>query len=226
MNLRKLSRLGQIDVYIGMRNNMYSEGCPVKINALRKLLDVRKHHASDSLPFLYAVIQNIINIYKRFGDGEVEMHILPWIRQQPINVSPNNSGWLVVNILKRIVLPYPLFSRRRTDYRCPGKYCIPNFITLLQRYHDQWGRLKTLQAFNQVGIVDHVAKTFRDIFSSTNLYYSYFTRPLLHAVYNTWLTPVTACGSQSTACGIEMRRGQPRIGVNFFFSRNIWSQNW
>ena len=34
------------------------------------------------------------------------------------------------------------------------------------------------------------------IFSSTNFHYSYFTRPLLHAVYNTWLTPVTACGSQ------------------------------
>ena len=42
------------------------------------------------------------------------------------------------------------------------------------------------------------------MFSSTISYYSYFTRPLLHAVYNTWLTPVTACGSQSTTCGIEI----------------------
>ena len=37
-------------------------------------------------------------------------------------------------------------------------------------------------------LINHVTITFRDTFSSTNLYYSYFTRPLLHAVYNTWLT--------------------------------------
>ena len=48
----------------------------------------------------------------------------------------------------------------------------------------------------------------------------------LHAVYNTWLTPVTACGSQSTACGIEMRRGKSSIGVNCIFQENIWSENW
>ena len=36
-----------------------------------------------------------------------------------------------------------------------------------------------------------------------------FHNPLLRVVHNTWLTPVTACGSQSTACGIEMRRGKP-----------------
>ena len=62
-------------------------------------------------------------------------------------------------------------------------------------------------------------------FSSTNLYYSYFTRPLLHAVCNTWLTPVTVCGSQSTACGIEMRWGQLWIGVNCNLEENICSQN-
>ena len=43
----------------------------------------------------------------------------------------------------------------------------------------------------------------------------------MHVVYNTWLTPVTACGSQSTACGIEMRRGQPGIGVNFIFAAKM-----
>ena len=74
--------------------------------------------------------------------------------------------------------------------------------------------------------MNHVTLKFRDIFSSTNLYYSHFTRPLLHAVYNTWLTPATACGSQSTACGIEMRRGQPWIGVNCIFEESICSQNW
>ena len=41
----------------------------------------------------------------------------------------------------------------------------------------------------------------------------------MHAVYNTWLTPVTACGSQSTACGIEMRRAQPWIGVHFILQQ-------
>ena len=55
----------------------------------------------------------------------------------------------------------------------------------------------------------------------THLYNSYFTRPLLHAVYNTWLTPVTACGSQSTACGIEMRRGQLGL-VSTVFLRKIF----
>ena len=43
----------------------------------------------------------------------------------------------------------------------------------------------------------------------------------MHVVYNTWLTPVTAGGSQSTACGIELRRGQPWIGVNFIFSAKM-----
>ena len=75
-------------------------------------------------------------------------------------------------------------------------------------------------------LINHVTITFRDVFSSTNLYYSNFTRPLLHAVYNTWLTPVTACGSQSTASGIEMRRGQLRIGVNCIFPGKFCNQNW
>ena len=55
----------------------------------------------------------------------------------------------------------------------------------------------------------------------THLYNSYFTRPLLYAVYNTWLTPVTACGSQSTACGIEMRWGQLGL-VSTVFLRKIF----
>ena len=63
-------------------------------------------------------------------------------------------------------------------------------------------------------LVNHVMITFHDIFSSTNLYNSYFTGLLLHVVYNTWLTPVTACGSQSTACGIEIRHGdRERLGL-------------
>ena len=53
-------------------------------------------------------------------------------------------------------------------------------------------------------MVNRVIIKFDDMFISTMLYNSYFTRLLLHAVYNTGLTPVTACGSQSTACGIEM----------------------
>ena len=47
----------------------------------------------------------------------------------------------------------------------------------------------------------------------------------MHAVYNTWLTPATACGSQSAACGIEMGRGEPLIGVNCIFQENI-PKNW
>ena len=43
-----------------------------------------------------------------------------------------------------------------------------------------------------------------NIFSATNLCNSYFTRALMHAVCNTRLAPVTACGAQSTARGIEL----------------------
>ena len=68
--------------------------------------------------------------------------------------------------------------------------------------------------------------TFHDISTSTDLYNSYFTRLHLHAVYNTSLTPVTACGSHSTARGIGMRRGKPWIGVSCIFQENIWSENW
>ena len=49
---------------------------------------------------------------------------------------------------------------------------------------------------------NHVVIKFYETLSLTNLYNSYFTGLFLHAVNNTWLTPVTACGSQSTACGI------------------------
>ena len=69
-------------------------------------------------------------------------------------------------------------------------------------------------------------KRFSGIFNWTDLHSSYFTGLYLHAVYNTWLTPITAYGSQSTACGIEMRRGKPWISVNCIFQENIWSENW
>ena len=48
---------------------------------------------------------------------------------------------------------------------------------------------------------------------------------LLHAVYYIWLASVIARGSQSTACGIEMRRGKPKIGLNCIFRKIIYSTN-
>ena len=51
-------------------------------------------------------------------------------------------------------------------------------------------------------------------------------RRLLHAVYNTWLTPVTVRGSQSTACGTQMRRWKAWFGVNCIFQENICFENW
>ena len=64
------------------------------------------------------------------------------------------------------------------------------------------------------------------IFKSTDLYNSFFTGLHLHAVYSTWLTPVTACGSQSTACGIEMRRESLGLVSTVCFRKKIWSENW
>ena len=71
----------------------------------------------------------------------------------------------------------------------------------------------TLHAFLW-NVTNHIVKTFHNIFSSTSLYNSYFTLVPLHAVYNIWLVPVTACGSQSTACCIGFIRDKPSIGVN------------
>ena len=35
------------------------------------------------------------------------------------------------------------------------------------------------------------------------------------AVYNCWLAPVTACGSWSKACGVEITRGKTWVGFNY-----------
>ena len=54
-------------------------------------------------------------------------------------------------------------------------------------------------------VTDHMVKTFHNTFHPTNLYNSYFTVVLLYVAHNIKLALVTACGSQSTACDIEMR---------------------
>ena len=73
--------------------------------------------------------------------------------------------------------------------------------------------------------VNRVVIAFHYILSSTNWYISYFTMLPLHAVNNTWLTHLTACGSQLTAFGTKMRRGKPWIGI-CIFQENICSENW
>ena len=72
-------------------------------------------------------------------------------------------------------------------------------------------------------LINHGVITFYDISSSNNLYNSYFTKLLRHAVYNAWLTLVTARGLQSSACGIEMRRGKPWMYVNSISKETICS---
>ena len=74
-------------------------------------------------------------------------------------------------------------------------------------------------------LINRVMITFRDIFSSTHLYHSCFTRLILHAVNNTGLTPVTACWLQLTTRGIEISRGSlglvPTVHIQEMFVLSI-----
>ena len=104
-------------------------------------------------------------------------------------------AWLLLRSTRVLMLRWTF-----TTWYCCG-------ITLLARCTMRSS--KSICIFETVDFVckEHLSRTVAvcryNIFSSTNLYNSYFTRLHLHAVYNTWLTPVTTCGSQSTACGMH-----------------------
>ena len=70
-------------------------------------------------------------------------------------------------------------------------------------------------------VTDHMVKTFHNTFHPINLYNSYFTVVLLYVSHNTRLAPVTACGSQSTACDIEMRWGNIGLASTVFLRKMI-----
>ena len=66
------------------------------------------------------------------------------------------------------------------------------------------------------------AITIRDIFSSTNLYYSYFTRPLLHAVYNTWWLLSLPVDHSRQPVALKWDGGSLGLVSTLFFSAKIF----
>ena len=48
------------------------------------------------------------------------------------------------------------------------------------------------------------------------------TGALLHAIFNSLLTPTTAYESQATACGVAISLDMQWIGVNCIFMENIF----
>ena len=84
-----------------------------------------------------------------------------------------------------------------------------------------------LYIYIYIYIFNHIGKTFHNISSPTIFYNSYLTRipwPLFTTPGWSLSQPVTM--PQSTACGTEMRRGKPWIGVNCIIGDNIYSANW
>ena len=71
-------------------------------------------------------------------------------------------------------------------------------------------------------MINHIMKTFPNIFSPANLNSSYQTRVFLHAIYIAWLSPSTFCEWLVTTCYSGINQDISWNDVNCIFKENVF----